>query len=65
MAQAEQLLLDSGMILPIAHPVSLNVINLKEIGGWQPNALDLHPVKKMYFKPTSVRIPNLVLYNSF
>ncbi|MCR5288586.1 MAG: peptide ABC transporter substrate-binding protein [Treponema sp.] len=65
MAQAEQLLLDSGMILPIAHPVSLNVINLKEIGGWQPNALDLHPVKKMYFKPAAVRIPNLVLYNSF
>lgn len=60
LSQAEQLLLDQGMILPISHPVSLNIINLKKVGGWQPNALDLHPLKYLYLQKTDINIPNVI-----
>lgn len=60
LAQAEQLLLDKGMIIPITHPISLHVIDLNMVGGWQINALDLHPLKYLYIKQTCSQLPNLV-----
>lgn len=60
LAKAEQLLLDSGMILPISHPVSYNIIDLKKIGGWHPNAFDIHPFKFLYKKNFSESLPNIV-----
>lgn len=50
LAQAENLLLDSGMVIPIMHPVCFNVIDSKEIGGWFANAFDVHPLKYIYRK---------------
>lgn len=61
LSQAEQLLLDDGMIIPISHPVSLHVIDLNLVGGWQTNALDLHPLKYLYIKRTKTKLPNLVM----
>lgn len=61
LAKAEQLLLDSGMILPVSHPVSFNVIDLKKIGGWHPNAFDIHPFKYIYRKKFSEPLPNIVM----
>jgi peptide/nickel transport system substrate-binding protein/oligopeptide transport system substrate-binding protein len=50
LGQAEQMLLDKGVVLPIAHNWAVNVISTNEIGGWYTNALDIHPFKYLYYK---------------
>ncbi len=50
LSDAEQLLLDQGIIIPISHPVSFNVIDKNLIGGWYNNALDIHPLKYLFFQ---------------
>lgn len=60
LAQAETLLLDQGMVIPVYHPVSFNIINLNEVGGWASNAFDLHPLKYLYKKHYVVKMPNVV-----
>lgn len=57
---AEEKLLQDGVIIPIYHPVSFNVINTDSIGGWSANALDLHPLKYLYIKRNPLKIPNLI-----
>ncbi len=49
LAEAEQLLLDEGVIMPVSHPVSFNVIDRNYIAGWYDNALDIHPLKYLFF----------------
>lgn len=49
LAEAEQLLIDDGVIIPMAHTVSLNVIDSQIIAGWYDNALDIHPLKYIRF----------------
>lgn len=62
LAKAEQLLLDNAVILPVQHPVSVNVINLEETGGWAINAFDIHPLKYLFKREnTSSDIPNIAL----
>lgn len=63
LSKAEDILLSSGMIIPIGHPVSANVIDLNEIGGWTENVMDIHPFKFLYFKESKNSIPNLVMAN--
>ncbi|MBR6297160.1 MAG: peptide ABC transporter substrate-binding protein [Treponema sp.] len=60
LAKAEQMLLDDSMVIPISHPVSLNFINLNRIGGWTPNALDLHPFKYLYIRRKIVVPRNVI-----
>ena len=60
LARAEQLLLDSGEVLPVSHPVSLNVIDLETTGGWSSNAFDIHPFKYLYKKRKTSPLPNIV-----
>ena len=61
LSQAEQLLLDSGEIIPITHSMSLHAVDLQQIGGWYVNALDIHPFKYLYFKEVkSERLPNVI-----
>jgi peptide/nickel transport system substrate-binding protein/oligopeptide transport system substrate-binding protein len=50
LAEAEQLLLERGEVLPISYTPALNIINTNEIGGWFPNALDIHPFKYLNFR---------------
>ena len=45
LADAEQLLLQQAVILPINHSPSFNLIDLKKIAGWYPNVLNVHPLK--------------------
>jgi oligopeptide transport system substrate-binding protein len=59
LAKAEEMLLNSGAVLPISHPVSINVIDTNAVGGWYVNALDIHPYKYMYFTGRTQAIPNL------
>lgn len=61
LGKAEELLLDSGMIIPAYHPVILNIIDPAEVGGWASNAFDVHPLKYLYRKQTKTKLPNLVL----
>ena len=61
LAQAEQLLLDEGMVIPISHSLSFHAINLQEIGGWYVNALDIHPFKYLYFKEDKSELPDNVI----
>ena len=61
LAQAEQILLDDGEVLPITHSISLHALNLQQVGGWFVNALDIHPYKYLYFKETKVEsAPNVI-----
>lgn len=50
LSQAEQMLLDRGLVLPISHSPALNIIDTEEIDGWYPNALDIHPFKYLFYK---------------
>ena len=61
LAQAEQLLLDSGEVLPITHSISFHAVNLQHLGGWYMNALDIHPYKYLHFKEVkSAPAPNVI-----
>ena len=60
LSRAEQVLLDDGVILPIAHQVSLHAVNPNTVGGWYTNALDIHPFKYLYLKEDTTTVPNVV-----
>ena len=62
LSKAEQILLDDGVVIPVSHNLSFQIINLEEIGGWHSNALDIHPLKNLYFKEkSSAEITNVVM----
>jgi peptide/nickel transport system substrate-binding protein/oligopeptide transport system substrate-binding protein len=50
LAAAEKLLLDRGVVLPISYSPAVNIVDTDELGGWFPNALDIHPFKYFSFK---------------
>ena len=63
MGKAEQILLDDGVIMPVSHSISLHAVNPTELGGWYTNALDIHPLKNLYFRETKYEVPdNVALY---
>ncbi len=61
MAEAEQLLLESGTILPISHSAAFNLIDLDSVEGWFPNALDIHPVRYLRRTPEAPA-PDLIRF---
>ena len=61
LSQAEKILLDSGMVIPVYHPVSFNLINLNETGGWASNAFDIHPLKYLFKKESKTMPANVVM----
>ncbi len=50
LADAEQLLLQKAVVLPINHSPAFNLIDLKKIAGWYPNVLNVHPLKYVRFR---------------
>ncbi|MCQ2598287.1 MAG: peptide ABC transporter substrate-binding protein [Treponema sp.] len=58
LAEAEKILLDNGIVIPMTHPVSMTVINTDEIGGWYPNAFNIHPLKYLYKKDVKPDLKN-------
>ncbi|MCQ2572745.1 MAG: peptide ABC transporter substrate-binding protein [Treponema sp.] len=58
LAQAEKILLDSGMVIPLIHPISMTIISTEEIGGWYPNAFNIHPLKYLYKKNVKPDLTN-------
>lgn len=63
LSKAEKLLLDESVIIPIYHPISMHLIDYSSIGGWQTNALDLHPFKYLYIKHQTSKLKNLVRFD--
>jgi peptide/nickel transport system substrate-binding protein/oligopeptide transport system substrate-binding protein len=58
LAQAETILLQKAVILPIYHSFAASVIDIDYIEGWYQNALDIHPYKYLKFGSPSIR-PNV------
>lgn len=50
LSQAEDILLTSGMIIPISFSLGSNIVNTNEIGGWTESPLNIHPYKYLFFK---------------
>ena len=61
LGQAENILLDEGMVLPLYRSVSSNIVDLTEVGGWYVNAFDLHPLKYLYKKQPKQNSQNIVM----
>ncbi len=49
LAEAEKLLLDWGVVMPISYTPALNIIDTDEIDGWYQNPLDIHPFKYLSY----------------
>ncbi len=60
LSEAEQILLDAAVVLPIQHPVSRNIIDLNAVGGWYANSFDIHPLKHLFRRETKPKLPNIV-----
>ena len=50
LAEAEELLLQDAVILPVNHLVSYSLIDLQRVSGWTPNLLDIHPFRYLGFR---------------
>ena len=61
LGQAENILLDEGMVLPLYRSVSSNIVDLTEVGGWYVNAFDVHPLKYLYKKQPKYNSQNIVM----
>ena len=49
MAKAEDIILNTAVVLPISHSPAINCVNNNIIEGWFPNPLDIHPFKYIKF----------------
>ena len=49
LSEAEKLLLEGGVVLPISYTPAVNVIDTDEIDGWYANPLDIHPFKYLEY----------------
>ncbi|MEX2444600.1 MAG: peptide ABC transporter substrate-binding protein [Alkalispirochaeta sp.] len=49
LGEAEEILLQTGTVLPVSHSPSINLIDLTAIDGWFPNPLDVHPFRYLRF----------------
>ncbi|MDC7222797.1 MAG: peptide ABC transporter substrate-binding protein [Spirochaetales bacterium] len=57
LSRAEKYLLETGEILPLAHFPAIHMLDLRFIGGWYANALDIHPFKYL-FRKNDAPLPN-------
>jgi peptide/nickel transport system substrate-binding protein/oligopeptide transport system substrate-binding protein len=60
LAEAEQLLLDRGTVLPLSYNPAINVVDTDEIEGWYLNVMDIHPFKYFRFK-TARPLPGIAM----
>lgn len=50
LANAEEILLNESVIIPVEHGVMINCVDTTILKGWFPNPLDIHPIRFMYFE---------------
>jgi len=60
LAEAEKLIVDGALVLPVNHSVAVNAIDTEQITGWYTNILDIHPVKHIEYRRTFL-LPNIAL----
>jgi peptide/nickel transport system substrate-binding protein/oligopeptide transport system substrate-binding protein len=48
-------------VLPISFSQAINIVDMGELEGWFPNALDVHPFKYLSFKAFRP-IPGVVIH---
>jgi peptide/nickel transport system substrate-binding protein/oligopeptide transport system substrate-binding protein len=60
LAEAEEVLLQHGVVLPISHSPAFNLVDLTYVEGWFPNPLDIHPFKYLRFARPNLG-PGIVL----
>ena len=63
LAKAEQLLLDSSVLIPLSHIPAINVIDLSDIKGWYVNAVNIHPFKFIRFAQPAP-LPGIALHTN-
>jgi oligopeptide transport system substrate-binding protein len=63
LGRAEQIILDGAMVLPIKRSPAFNIINLRLVDGWYPNALDIHPFKYIRFKEDEI-LQNITMFGN-
>jgi oligopeptide transport system substrate-binding protein len=61
LGRAEEILLQSGTVLPVSHSPAINLIDLNAVDGWHPNPLDIHPMKYFRFIEQAP-LPGLIRY---
>ncbi|MGL4987122.1 MAG: peptide ABC transporter substrate-binding protein [Treponemataceae bacterium] len=64
LSEAEQVLIDSSVIMPLSHTVSLNIVDFDNISGWYDNVLDIHLFKYIKFNEP-LPISDLVFESKF
>lgn len=57
--EAEQLLLETAVVIPISHGVSINFVDDDVLTGWYPNLLNIHPFKYMSLQNSISKNPSL------
>lgn len=62
LGEAEEILLQTGTVIPVSHSPAVNLINLQAIGGWHPNPLDIHPLKYLHFT-NGAPVPGVIRYD--
>ncbi len=50
LSEAEALLLDSAIVLPLFNASAINLVDTRRIGGWYENPLDIHPFKSLFLR---------------
>lgn len=60
LAKAEQILMDSSVVIPLSHIPAINVIDLSDIQGWYTNAVNIHPFKFIRFVQPEM-LPNVAI----
>ena len=63
LSEAEELLLHSHIVIPLSHNPSVNVIDLYQVAGWYPNAINIHPFKFIRLKKAKA-VPNVASLGS-
>jgi peptide/nickel transport system substrate-binding protein/oligopeptide transport system substrate-binding protein len=59
LAEAEELLLARGNVLPITYNPAVNIVDTHVLDGWYTNVLDIHPFKYMSIKARMI-LPGVV-----
>ena len=59
LAEAESILMDSALVLPLENYPAFNLVDLDSLEGWYPNVLDIHPFR--YFRLKEPQMPDGVV----
>ncbi len=59
LAEAESILLETALVLPLENYPAFNLVDLDSLEGWYPNVLDIHPFR--YFRLKEPQMPEGVV----